>query len=141
MIIRKGSRVKISFTASLDDGKIFDKTDKGPIEFVVGESQIIPAIEKAIIGMSEDEEKTVKVPAKQGFGDLYEHLIVDVPKDAFSLDTPPERGKIVAMTTPEGNQAPARIIDITESSIKLDLNHPLAGKDLTYNIKVEHVSS
>jgi peptidylprolyl isomerase len=136
-IVKKGDRVKVQYTGSLEDGTIFDSSKTGePLEFTAGGGQIIPGLDEAIEGMKLNEEKKVTVKAQDAYGKRDETLIRELPRNSLPENFKPEKGMVIQLQDQTGRPIPATIIDITENSITVDLNHPLAGKDLTFDIKV-----
>ena len=109
-----------------------------PLEFTIGENQVIKGFEDGVREMKLDEEKTVKIPAKDAYGDKHQELIKSIPKDKFPADI--QQGMHIMIKSPQSQQIPALISEITDDSVVLDLNHPLAGKDLTFKIKVVGIS-
>jgi peptidylprolyl isomerase len=137
MVIKKGDRVKVQYTGTLDDGTIFDKSEEGdPLEFTVGSEQVIPGFDKAVEGMSLNEEKSVIIKADDAYGQRDEALAKEFPPSFFPEDFNPEKGMVIGLQDQAGRSIPATITNISETGITVDLNHPLAGNDLTFDIKV-----
>jgi peptidylprolyl isomerase len=137
MFVKKGDKVKVSYTGTLTDGTVFDKSkDNTPLEFIVGNGQVIPGFDRAIQGMQINEEKKITIKAEDAFGKREETLTKQFPRTFFPEDFKPEKGMTVGLKGNDGQSIPARITEITEESITIDLNHPLAGEDLTFDIKV-----
>jgi len=142
MKVKKGNKVKIEYTGKFDDGNVFDTSEgRDPIEFVVGEGKVIKGFEEGVIGMEKGEEKEIKIKPKQAYGERKEELIRKVPKETLNIGKEPEKGMVLALATPDGKQIPAIIEKVDEKEITLDLNHPLAGKNLNFKIKVADVQS
>src|SRR3990167_8861435 len=140
MTIKKGDTVHIHYTGTLDSGEVFDSSDgRDPLEFTAGEGMVIKGFDDAVIGMEKGEEKTVHIPSKEAYGDRDEKLCSDVPREGLPKDQIPEEGMQVMVTLPTGQQMPAKITKVTDENITLDLNHPLAGKNLNFRIKVEEI--
>lgn len=138
MVIKKGDKVKIEYTGTFDDGTVFDSSEKHkkPLEFEVGAKQVIPGFEKAVMGMKKGEEKEFKLKPEEAYGQPNPDLIKDIPKDKLPQDQEPKPGMVLVMGTPDGQQIPARIVDVSDTIIKVDINHPLAGKNLNFKIKL-----
>ncbi len=133
--MKQGDKVKLHYTGTLDDGSIFDSSEgKEPLEFTIGENQVIKGFEEGVKDMELDEEKTITIKAKDAYGEKQEELIKSVPKDKFPKEI--EAGARIILKSPDGQQIPALISEVNEHSVVLDLNHPLAGKELTFKIKV-----
>ena len=137
MAVVKNNKVKVHYVGSLDNGTIFDKSsDKEPLEFVVGSGQIIPGFEEAVLGMNLNEEKKVAIKAENAYGSRNESLVGDFPCSSLPEGFVPQKGMVITLNDPSGRAIPATIISIAEQNITIDLNHPLAGKDLNFTIKV-----
>ncbi len=142
--VKKGNKVKLDYEGSLDSGEIFDSSKHGdhshPLEFEVGSGKVIPGFDKAVIGMKKDEEKTFVIEAKDAYGEPQKELIQDVPKSSLPQDQELKAGIILMAGTPDGNQFPVRIAEVGKDTVKIDLNHPLAGKNLHFKIKILEIN-
>ncbi|MEZ5333896.1 MAG: peptidylprolyl isomerase [Methanolobus sp.] len=138
MAVEDGDTIKINYTGTLDDGTVFDSSEKHdtPLEFTVGAGQVIPGFEEAVRGMEVGEEKTFRIEAEQAYGEANPALTQTVPKNMLQCDTEITEGMMLMVGTADGQQMPARISEVTDENITLDMNHPLAGKALTFSIKV-----
>ncbi len=138
MPIKKGDKIKVEYEGTLDDGTVFDSTEKHgkPLEFEVGAGQVIKGFDEAVIGMEKGEEKTVKIEPKDAYGEHNPELVKKVPKEVIKSDVEIKPGMFLIMTAPDGRQFPALVKEITDKEIVLDLNHPLAGKTLNFRIKI-----
>lgn len=135
--VKSGDSVRIHYTGTLDDGTEFDSsTGTDPLEFTVGSGQIIPGLDKALPGMEVGDKKTVRVPADEAYGAHDPDASQEVPKDQFPADIPVEVGTQLQVQTPDGQVVQVVIIAVTEETATLDANHPLAGKDLTFDIEL-----
>lgn len=136
-LVKKGDRIKVQYTGTLQDGTMFDKSKEGgPLEFTVGSGQIIPGFDKAVEGMKLNEEKKVTLKPEDAYGKRDETAIREFPKNSLPENFKPEKGMMIKLQDQTGRAIPGTVTDITENSITVDLNHPLAGKDLTFDIKV-----
>lgn len=142
-MVQNGSKVSLDYEGKLDDGTVFDSSKHGdhshPLEFQVGSGQVIPGFEKAVIGMKVGESKTFSIPPAEAYGERRPELTHTVPK--AQLPAHPEGkelevGMQLGMKTPDGNTIPVAITAVDKDSITLDMNHPLAGKTLTFTITV-----
>ena len=132
-----GNTVKIYYTVKLDDGTVVDSTlDQEPFMFAIGMGQAIPGFEKAIMGMNVGESKTVLVKVEEAYGPQYKELITEVERNQFPSDFNFEVGQHLEMPRPDGQYDLMTVLNITENTVTLDRNHPLAGKDLTIEIKL-----
>jgi peptidylprolyl isomerase len=135
-----GNTVKVHYTGKLDDGTIFDSSfDSDPLEFTIGEGHVIQGFEQAVVGMDLNETKTVKIPVDKAYGPHRDDLIVVVNRSQLPADSKPEIGEQLEGRQPDGNIVVATVIDVSDSSVTLDANHPLAGKDLTFDIQLVEV--
>jgi FKBP-type peptidyl-prolyl cis-trans isomerase 2 len=137
MPIKSGDTVKVEYTGKLEDGTVFDSTDNHggePLEFQVGSGQLIPGFDKGVVGMEKGEEKEIKIPPKDGYGEHNPVMIKKLPKEGLPKEA--KVGSILGMGLPTGQQIPAKIIEIDDKQVTLDMNHPLAGKTLIFRIKI-----
>ena len=140
MPVKKGDKVKIEYEGTLEDGTVFDSSkNHGPLEFEVGTGKVIPGFENAVIGMEIGKEKTVKIEPKDAYGDPNPKLIQQVPRDQLPKEQEPQVGMFLTLTMQTNQQVPAKIMKVEKESITIDLNHPLAGKKLTFKIKLLEV--
>jgi len=105
-------------------------------DFVVGEQETFPALEHAVVGMRVDETKRVKVPAAEAFGPRYQGLEMPMPRSVLPPGMHPVIGDIIRLQGPDGHLTPCTVVAIAGDSIWVDMNHPLAGKDLVLDIRV-----
>ncbi|WP_207205242.1 FKBP-type peptidyl-prolyl cis-trans isomerase [Methanolobus psychrotolerans] len=138
MPIKDGDTIKIDYAGTLDDGTVFDTSANHdePLEFTVGAGQVIPGFEEAVRGMEIGEEKTFRIEAAEAYGEQDPALAQTVPKSLLQCDTEIMVGTMLMVGTADGDQMPARISEVTDETITLDMNHPLAGQALTFSIKV-----
>lgn len=137
-----GDTVKVNYTGKLDDGTVFDTSEeKGPIEFKLGEGQVIPGFEKAISGMKVGDSKTEKIPATDAYGPRRDELLMEVTKDQFPDNIDPEEGQQLQVRDPQGQAAQVVVQEVKDETVVLDANHPLAGQDLTFEIELVDVDS
>ncbi len=143
MVVEDGNKVKLEYKGTLDDGTVFDSSEAHgePLEFEMGAGQVIPGFEDAVKGMEKGEEKTFKLKPDEAYGDHNPELIKVVPRDQMPADQEPEAGMMLIMELPNGAKLPAVITEVTDESVTIDLNHPLAGKILTFEIKIVDVAS
>ena len=137
-IAKKGDKVKVEYVGTLEDGTVFDSSEKHetPLEFTIGEGRIIEGFDNAVEGMKVGEEKEVKLSPNQAYGDYNPELIKDIPKDCFPQDQTLQKGMAFMLNLPSGQQVPARITDIKDQEVTIDLNPPLAGKTVVFKIKL-----
>ncbi|NIP25944.1 MAG: peptidylprolyl isomerase [Phycisphaerae bacterium] len=134
---KSGDTVKIQYTGRLNDNSVFDTSvDRDPIQLTIGQGRTIPALEEAIIGMETGETKTVEISAEQGYGAYQKELVHTVSRKVLPVDMEPEIGQRLKATSMDGRAFSVTIKDISENSITMDANHPLAGKDLKFDIEL-----
>jgi len=139
---KAGDRVKINFTGKLEDGSVFaNSADSEPLEFKLGEGKIIPSIENAVEGMNVGESKTVKVPPEQAYGQRHDEFVEEVGRDKFPKDVEPQVGQQFEVPQQEGQPMVIRVVDVSEQTVTLDGNHPLAGRDLTFELELLEIPS
>ena len=139
-LIKAGDTVAIHYTGTLLDGTTFDSSDgRDPLEFTVGSGQIIPGLDVALPGMAVGDKKKVQIPCDQAYGPLNPEMRQAVPREGIPADIPLEIGTQLQMQTPEGHPLPVMVVDADEATVTLDANHPLAGKDLTFDFEVMRV--
>jgi peptidylprolyl isomerase len=142
MAAQQGDKVKVHYTGKFDDGTVFDSSEGSePLEFTIGEGQVIPGFEKAVVGMSTGEKKTEKIPADNAYGPYMEEMVLKVDRKQVPADLDPQVGDQLAIQNPEGHAIPVIITDVDDDSITLDANHPLAGQDLTFEIELVEIGS
>lgn len=135
-----GDTVKVHYTGKLDDGTIFDSSaNRDPLQFTIGESRIIPGFEQAVIGMNPGESKTTKIPADKAYGPRHKEMVVVVGREQIPADLEPEVGQQLQIRQPDGRAIVVTVTDVSNSSVTLDANHPLAGKDLTFDIQLVEI--
>ncbi|WP_299599180.1 peptidylprolyl isomerase [uncultured Tateyamaria sp.] len=140
--IKDGDTVRIHYTGTLLDGTVFDSSDgRDPLEFVVGSGQIIPGLDVALPGMTEGEKKKVNISCDQAYGPINPALRQGVPRDAIPDEIPLEIGLQLQMQTPQGQPMPVTVVEVGEAEVTLDANHPLAGKDLTFDFEVVSIDA
>jgi len=136
--VKAGDNVKVDYTGSFDDGTIFDSSEKHkqPLCFQAGAKQVIPGFDNAVIGMKLNEEKTIKIQPADAYGMPRPELVQKIPKEHLPKDQEPQKGMMLMIGLPNGHQVPARITEVTDKDVTIDLNHPLAGKVLNFKLKV-----
>ncbi|MBK5211136.1 MAG: peptidylprolyl isomerase [Coriobacteriia bacterium] len=134
-----GDKVKVNYTGTLSNGEQFDSSiGREPLEFDLGAGQVIPGFDKAVIGLGIGETVTITIPADEAYGVRDDKLIQHVPLEFFG-EKLPEKGWMLELQSPEGQVIPATVVDINEENATLDINHPLAGEDLTFEIELVEI--
>ena len=136
-MIEKGSKVTVHYTGKLTDNEVFDSsTGKEPLEFTVGEGQLIPGFEQGVMGLNTGDKKTIELEPEQAYGPVREDLINEVPKQNL-----PEGVEVGQALQAQTEQGPVRVtvVELNEEIGKVDANHPLAGKKLIFDLEVVEV--
>jgi peptidylprolyl isomerase len=134
---KHGDTVKVHYTGSLRDGTVFDSSaNRSPLEFTVGQGQVIPGFETAVDGMNAGDQKTVVIPAAQAYGTRDEHLVIQMDRDRLPADLELEVDDRLQVRRPDGRVMNVTVTAITDSMVTLDGNHFLAGQDLTCEIEL-----
>jgi peptidylprolyl isomerase len=137
---QQDSNVKVHYTGKLADGTVFDDSrGREPLEVQLGQSLVIPGFEAAIVGMSIGESKTVTIPPEAAYGPRHDEMIQQVPKDKLPEGLELQVGLQLEARSPEGQSIPVLITEVNEADVTLDANHPLAGKELTFEIELMEV--
>ena len=138
--IAENDTIALHYKGTLNNGELFDSSEgRDPLQFEVGTGQVIPGFDKAVIGMKVEENKVFTIPADEAYGQMNEELIYQVPKNAIPESLNPTPGQRLVSNLEDGRQIPVIVTEVTEESITLDANHPLAGKDLTFDITIVSV--
>ncbi len=135
-----GDTVRVHYTGKLEDGTIFDSSEgKVPLEFTIGQQQVIPGFETAIIGMIPGEVKEEMIPMDQAYGERNDDMVLKVGHDEFPENVNPELGGTLNLRVSEEQLIPVSVIDISDNAVILDANHPLAGMDLVFNLELVEI--
>lgn len=138
--VKENSTVVVHYTGKLTDGQIFDTSEgKEPAEFVLGQGRLIPGFEKGLMDMKLNEKKTISIAKDEAYGEVNEALIQEVPKTQLPQDMEPKVGMGLVTQTPDGQEINLMVIDVKEESIVVDGNHPLAGRDLVFDVEVVEI--
>jgi len=135
-----GDTVKVHYKGTLEDGTVFD-TSRGrePLEFTLGGGTIIPGFEEAVKGMQVGQTKTVTIPAEEAYGPHRDELVMVIERDKLPEGLNPAIGQQLQMQQADGRTAVVVVTDVSETTITIDANHPLAGKDLTFEIELVEI--
>ena len=134
--VTDGQVVAMEYTLRVD-GKVVDSSAGGaPLEYLHGAANIIPGLERELEGMAVGESKSVTIPPADGYGFEDEDAFMDAPRDQFPDDMPLNPGLEMELTLPDGQHAYARVDSVEGDIVHLNMNHPLAGKELTFDVKV-----
>ncbi|MCP9200377.1 peptidylprolyl isomerase [Gramella sp. GC03-9] len=136
--VKQNDAVKVHYTGKLEDGQVFDSSvERGePIEFTLGQGQLIPGFEDGLIGMEVNEKKTINIPKEEAYGEPKAELIQEVDKNQLPEELKPEVGMPLVSKSPDGREINLVVTEVKDDSIVVDANHPLAGKDLIFDLEV-----
>jgi len=133
----KGDTVTVHYTGTLSDGTIFDTSrDKAPLKFIIGKQEVIPGFEEAVIGMVRGESKKLTFPPEKGYGLSKQEYIEEIAKSTLPPNLNLTIGRQLEVTRQNGTKFYVMVTDLTDTTVTLDANHPLAGKDLTFEIEM-----
>jgi len=136
-----GSKVKVHYTGTLDDGSIFDSSRGGdPLEFTLGEGQLIPMFEETVIGMQAGDVRRVHIPSASAYGERSEELLLEVPREHLPSEHEPEVGMQLQVMHESGMVSLVEIVEVRDGSVILDANHQLAGMDLNFEIELIEIT-
>lgn len=139
---KEGDTVRVQYTGKLKDGTIFDTSDeREPLEFTIGKGEIIPGFERAVVGMKPGETKTATIPPEEAYGPHRDDMLFTIDRDQFPEDIQPRPGQQLQIQQPGGQAAIVTVSDVSELTVTLDVNHPLAGQPLTFAIKLLDIVS
>lgn len=159
---QQGNTVRVHYTGTLEDGTVFDSSETveegsgccssgcspasgcggaEPLEFAIGQGSVIPGFEKAVIGLSVGERVTVTIPADEAYGPHHSQMVAVVNRAEMSNEIEPIEGQQLEVVLQDGSTMPVLITEVTETTVTLDANHPLAGRNLTFDIKLVEIVS
>ena len=141
-VAKQGDVVHVHYTGKLDSGEVFDSSEgREPLAFTVGGGEVIAGFEVAVTGMQVGESKDVVIPVNKAYGERREELMQTIPRELMQLGTEPQAGMQVEMHREDGAVIPLLITNVDEASITVDANHPLAGKELHFNIQLAAIAA
>ncbi len=136
-----GSTVTISYIGTLDNGRIFDSTEEnGPLTFTIGRDQVFAALEQAVIGMAAGEAKNLLIPAEEAYGPRLDENILKVKRNLFPAERELRIGEKLQLQFKGGVERVMLILEVNDQEVTLDGNHPLAGLDLTFALRLDEVA-
>lgn len=153
---KTGDKVKVHYTGTLEDGSVFDTSEgfveqcsddgcgcgsqaTGPMEFVIGEGNLIPKFEAAVIGLEVGQSIKVSIPADDAYGQRAEEMVAVLERSEIPADINPEPGQQMEVILQDGSPMPVLVTEVTDTTITLDANHPLAGYDLNFEIRLVEI--
>ena len=139
--VKNGDTVKVHYHGRLTDGTTFDTSEgRGPLEFRVGSQQVIKGFDEGVLGMSIGDKKTIHITAEDAYGDASPERMIEFPRNQFPPDMTPELGMQLNLRSQDGHDFPVVIAEIREDVVVLDGNHPLAGKDLVFDVELVEIN-
>ncbi|QIZ71154.1 FKBP-type peptidyl-prolyl cis-trans isomerase [Oxynema aestuarii] len=136
---KTGDTVKVHYTGKLEDGTVFDSSvEREPLQFTLGEGQVIPGFEKAALGMNPGDSKTETIPPEEAYGEHREEMVVQVERQQIP-DNFAKVGQRLQIQQPTGQKIPVVVTEVADATVTLDANHPLAGKSLTFDIEMVEI--
>ena len=139
--VETGHFVKVDYTGKLDNGEVFHTTQNAkPVEIEVGAGRLIKGFEEALVGMEANEKKSFDLTAEEGFGPRDENMMQTFNRADLPNDFQPKIGDVVALSTPQGGQVPAKVKEMDDEKITVDLNHPLAGQALSFDVEIIEIN-
>lgn len=135
-VIREGSQVEFDYTLSVDGNVVNSTKESGPFKFVQGKSEVLPGLAKQLNGMGVGEEKTVVLSPDQAYGQIDLQGFREIAKKDLPPNIVPQPGMFLPMNGPDGRAFPVRIVKVENDKVIVDFNHPLAGKTLSFQVKI-----
>ena len=137
-----GDTVKIHFTGKLQDETVVETSkDRDPLEFTIGDGNVIPGLEQGVIGMAAGDKKTIAISPEDAFGQPQEDLVVDIKKSELPKDVELAAGAYLNIESSNGKEFKAKVVEIKEDTVTLDANHPLAGVTINYDVELIEIRS
>ena len=138
--IKDGDTVSVHYTGTLTSGEVFDSSiERDPLKFTLGKGQLIPGFEHAIMGLSVGEKATTNIPSLEAYGEHNPEMVIEVPMNQLPPELDAQVGMQLQLNQPDGQAIPVQITQIEGESVTIDANHPLAGKDLNFDIEVVEI--
>ena len=139
--MKNGDTVKVHYHGRLSDGSTFDSSEgRSPLEFEVGSGSVIKGFDEGVVGMEQGEKKTIHIPADEAYGPTIPENVIEFPRSQFPPDMAPEVGMQLNLRSQDGQNIPVVIAEVKDEVVVLDANHPLAGKDLIFDVEVVEIS-
>ncbi len=138
--VKKGDTIMLHYSGRFKDGKVFDSSKKrNPIPVNVGAGEIIQGLEKAVLDMEPGEKRTVTVKPEEGYGHYSEDLLIEMPEEKIPENISPQEGMQLQLINEGGQKIPVVVKEVLDDAIKLDANHPLAGKTLVFDLELVEI--
>ena len=139
-MVNDGDTVRIHYTGKMEDGTVFDSSlEREPLEFTLGEGTIIPGFEEAVMGMQVGQSKTVTISPEKAYGPHLDEMVLVIEREQLPPELNPTVGQRLQMQQQDGRAVIVLVTDVSETTMTVDANHPLAGKDLTFEIELVEI--
>lgn len=137
---KEGDTVRVHYRGKLQDGTEFDSSfERDPLEFTIGQGQLIPGFEEAVVGMEPGETKASHIPHDKAYGERRDDMVLEVAKEQIPENIEVEIGQQLQIQQPDGQAVPVTVADVSDETVTLDANHPLAGKDLMFELELVEI--
>ena len=138
--ITENTKVSLNFSITLDTGEVVDSNfDRGPVSFVMGDGSLLPGFEACLLGMKSGDEGIFTITPEQGFGEPQDANFQDIPRHTFSKDSELEIGMVFSFADAAGGELPGVVDSFDEDTVRVNFNHPLAGRTLRFEVKIDRV--
>jgi len=140
MSVQKDSKIKFHYSVTIEDGTVVDSTiDENPLEVQLGNNELLPKLEEGLVGMNKGDEKTITLAPEDAFGPIMEEAITEIPRGNIELDESVQEGMFIDLSDEKDQMYRGLVKELNDEFVKIDFNHPLAGKTLTFSVKVEEI--
>jgi FKBP-type peptidyl-prolyl cis-trans isomerase SlpA len=141
LTVGPGTQVTLHFALELDDGSVVDSNfDADPVTFVMGDGNLLPGFEEALLGLQAGDEKSFTITPEKGFGGYNEENIQEFPRDQFPADVELNEGLVLSFADAQSNEMPGVVQEFDENTVTVDFNHPLAGRDIEFSVRIIDVN-
>lgn len=138
--VKQGDKVRVHYTGTYDDGTIFDSSvERDPLEVTVGTGMVIQGFDRALVDMEPGQKKNVNIPAAEAYGPRAEELVAEIPRERIPENIQLEVGQQLQLSLADGGEAIVMIVDLSEKTVTLDANHPMAGMDLNFELELVEI--
>jgi FKBP-type peptidyl-prolyl cis-trans isomerase SlyD len=134
--VHDGQVISMQYTLHVDGELVDASTESEPLQFMQGMGHILPGLERALYDLRLGDQKTVAVPPRDGYGEVLDEAYMEVPREAFPSDVPLQTGTELELQDQSGHPVLARVAAITDKAVRLNMNHPLAGKHLVFDVRI-----
>jgi len=138
--VKQGDKVRVHYTGTYDDGTVFDSSvERDPLEVTVGTGMVIQGFDRALVDMEPGQKKNVNIPAAEAYGPRAEELVAEIPRERIPENIQLEVGQQLQLSLADGGEAIVMIVDLSEKTVTLDANHPMAGMDLNFELELVEI--